>query len=396
MTLVRAVDDGPQILSTATPWEVARWTAWRAATPLPPAETSLREAAGLRLAAPLRSLVALPGFDTAAMDGYAVAGRPPWQVVGGVLAGRERYDRLLEPGSAVEIATGAEVPLGTEAVLPIEESARLGDMVAGEIAPGRHIRRRGEDCPEGHHIVAAGARVTPALLGLAASLGHDTLTVHPLPRVTALVTGDEVVPFGLPGRGRVRDAIGPMLPGLVSWAGGSLGGALRVGDTADALTRAIAGSDADVVAVCGASSVGPADHLRAVLAELGAKVLVAGVACRPGHPQVLARLPDGRVLVGLPGNPYAALVAAMTLLVPVLAGLEGRPFPVGSRSAIMGEVRPRPYDTRLVAVRRTERGAAPVGHDRPGTLWGAALAEALAVVPPGWQGEPVELLDLPG
>ncbi|TXK44024.1 hypothetical protein FR742_26045 [Nonomuraea sp. C10] len=150
----------------------------------------------------------------------------------------------------------------------------------------------------------------------------------------------------------------------------------------------------EVVVVCGASSRGPADHLRGVLGELGAEVLVDGVAVRPGHPQLLARLPGGTLVVGLPGNPFAALAAAMTLLVPVLRGMRGAGVRRES-SALAGPVRAHERDTRLVPVLRSGRGAIPVGHDRPGSLWGAALAEALAVVPPGWSGEQVELIELP-
>ncbi|MCG5220944.1 molybdopterin molybdotransferase MoeA [Streptosporangium soli] len=377
--------------AAAMPWQTARALAEGVAAPLPAVRVALCEAAGRRLAEPLRSLVPVPGFDTAAMDGFAVAGAPPWRIVGGVLAGQRPPEGVLSPGTAVEIATGAEVPPGADAVLPVEAADRSGDLVWGEVTPGRHIRRRGEDCAEGLDVVARGAMVTPALLGFAASLGHDTLTVRPAPRVAALVTGDEVVTGGLPGRGRVRDAIGPMLDGLVRWAGGRLADVVRVADDAGALTAALS-CRADVVAVCGASSRGPADHLGEVLRDLGAELLVDGVACRPGHPQVLARLPGGTILVGLPGNPFAALAAAMTLLVPVLGGRERAH---GVWSALAGEVRAHPSDTRLVPVRGSQRGAVPVGHEGPGSLRGPALADALAVVPPGHRGGPVELLELP-
>ncbi|MEV0596125.1 molybdopterin molybdotransferase MoeA [Nonomuraea cavernae] len=466
-------------------WEVARRIAAAAARPGEVAEVPLPEARGCRLAGPLRALVAVPGADVAAMDGYAVAGAPPWRIVGRVLAGGRPHDAPLRAGEAVEIATGAPVPDGTTAVLPYEHAAftpeppctapppaddgspagrevpfrgsagllpeagrevppggsRGGWVVArGELAAGRHVRRRGEDIAEGAVVLGPGTVVTPVVLGLAAGLGHDVLRVRPRPAVTVLVTGDEVVDAGLPEPGRVRDAIGPFLPGLVEWAGGRVTGHVRLPDGAGPLRAALATQtgplaaqtapvttagpvttaapvtsaapvtveatladagagasrgSADVVVVCGASSRGPADHLRAVLAELGAEVLVDGVAVRPGHPQLLARLPGGPLVAGLPGNPYAALGAALTLLVPVLDRLTGT---AGGRetSALAGPVRPHPDDTRLVAVRRTGRGAVPVGHDRPGSLWGAALADALAVVPPGWDGEHVELLDLPG
>ncbi|MFG1696319.1 molybdopterin molybdotransferase MoeA [Nonomuraea sp. NPDC049309] len=389
-------------------WPAARALAVSAASPLKPVAVPLGEALGGRLAAPLRALVAVPGTDVSAMDGYAVAGAGPWRVAGRVLAGGAPYAGELRPGQAVEVATGAPVPAGAEAVMPYEHAdlSRSG-VVGGPVEPGEHIRRRGEDIPEGAVVLAAGAVVTPVTLGLAAALGHDVLEVRPRPGVAVLVTGDEVVDAGLPAPGRVRDAIGPFLPGLVEWAGGRVTGTVRLPDGAAPLRAALSGGlqtgalrdegsrgGQDVVVVCGASSKGPADHLRAVLAELGADVLVDGVAVRPGHPQLLARLADGRLVVGLPGNPFAALAASMTLLVPILRELTGSPA-AAHMSALSGEVRPHPRDTRLVPVRRSGRGAVPVGHDRPGSLWGAALADALAVVPPGWSGEQVELIELP-
>ncbi|MFC4113026.1 molybdopterin molybdotransferase MoeA [Nonomuraea zeae] len=428
-------------------WTSARALAAEAACPLEPVPVPLDEALGSRLAVPLRALVAVPGADVSAMDGYAVAGDGPWRVVGRVLAGGAVHAAELRPGEAVEIATGAPVPGGAEAVVPWERvtiapasggSASSGPVsggpvsrmraarvpawgddvwIEGAVEVGRHIRRRGEDIAEGAVVLGAGTVVTPVALGLAAGLGHDVLLVRPRPRVTVLVTGDEVVQQGLPGPGRVRDAIGPFLPGLVEWAGGRIAGTLRLPDGAHPLHDALAlpsrpatappgpasaspgaafapASAADVLVVCGASAKGPADHLRKVLGDLGADVLIDGVAVRPGHPQLLARLPGGRLLVGLPGNPFAALAAALTLLAPILRELAGTPVR-HEASALAGEVRAHPHDTRLVPVRRSGRGAVPVGHDRPGSLWGAALADALAAVPPGWAGEQVELIELP-
>ncbi|GII31513.1 molybdopterin molybdotransferase MoeA [Planotetraspora mira] len=386
----------------AVPWDTARRIAAQAVRPLPPSDLPLPRTAGCRLAEPLRALVDLPRDEVSAMDGYAVAGPPPWGVVGRVLAGRARHEGVLLPGTAVEIATGAPVPEGAESVLPYEGAAVRRDLtlieVSGESPPGRHIRRRGEECTEGTAVLAAGTPVTPVVLGLAAALGHDTLRVRPRPHVTVLVTGDEVVGSGLPAEGRVRDAVGPFLPGLIGWAGGTAGESRWVPDGEAALTAALAahGGFEHVTAVCGASSKGRADHLRPVLARLGADILVDGVAVRPGHPQLLARLPGGRLVVGLPGNPYAALSAALTLLVPAIRGLLGLPEARGERTSLAGPVPAHPSDTRLVAVRRSARGAIPVGHDRPGSLWGAALADALAVVPPRWEGGQVELLALPG
>ncbi|MFI6734658.1 molybdopterin molybdotransferase MoeA [Nonomuraea sp. NPDC050451] len=382
----------------STTWVTARALAKGAATPLEPASVPLADALGGRLAVPLTALVAVPGVDVSAMDGYAVAGAGPWRVVGRVLAGGACYADELRPGEAVEIATGAPTPAGASAVLPYEQAAVDGARVNGAAEIGRHIRRRGEDIAEGAVVLGAGAVVTPVALGLAAALGHDELPVRPRPRVAVLITGDEVVHEGLPVPGRVRDAIGPFLPGLVAWAGGRVASTDVLPDGREALRAALGAAPetgaADVVAVCGASSKGPADHLRAVLGDLGADVIVDGVAVRPGHPQLLARLPGGSLVVGLPGNPFAALGAALTLLAPILRELAGTPARTET-SALAGAVRAHPRDTRLVPVRRSGRGAVPVGHDRPGSLWGAALADALAVVPPGWAGEQVELIELP-
>jgi molybdopterin molybdotransferase len=377
------------------PWPLARAVAAGAAAPLEAISVPVDEAGGAVLAAPLRALSDLPAFDAAAMDGYAVAGPGPWLVTGRVLAGQPMPGEL-GSGQAIEIATGAPVPYGVEAVIPYEWVTRGDTKIDGAFEPGRHIRRRGEDCPEGAKVLPPGAVVTSVVQGLAASLGHDALRVRRRPRVAVLVTGDELASSGLSGAGRVRDALGPLLPGLVSWAGGAAGVPSRVADRGAVLAGAIAeAGEADVVVVCGSSSRGAADHLRNVLREAGAAFLVEGVACRPGHPQLLARLADTRLVVGLPGNPYAALVAALTLLVPVLAGMTGRPGGRGEWAKLAPEVAAHPTDTRIVAVRRIGATVVPVGRDRPGLLWGAALADALAVVPPGWRGEEVELLGLP-
>ncbi|MGW4791845.1 molybdopterin-binding protein [Nonomuraea sp. NPDC004297] len=429
----------------AISWGRARALAAGSARPSRPSPVALREAIGRRLAGPLRALVPVPGTDVSAMDGYAVAGPGPWRVAGRVLAGGAPHAGPLRAGEAVEVATGAPVPAGSAAVLPYERADLRDGRLAGEFEQGRHIRWRGEDIPEGTVVLDAGAVLTPVALGLAAALGHDTLLVRPRPRVAVLVTGDEVVHEGRPAPGRVRDAIGPFLPGLVAWAGGLVTDTVRLPDGPGPLRAALdarpswaagparspdapgpagsmgsagpvgpvgpwagpgsAGSGADaepagagggheVVVVCGASSRGPADHLRAVLDDLGAEVIVDGVAVRPGHPQLLARLPGGRLVVGLPGNPFAALAAGLTLLAPVLREMAGAPA-ARRTGTLSGAVRAHPRDTRLVPVRTAGQRAEPVGHDRPGSLWGAALADALAVVPPGWSSERVELIELP-
>jgi molybdopterin molybdotransferase len=378
-------------------WDAARAAAHDAGRVLPARRLPLSDAVGTTLAEPVVALVDLPSADRSAMDGFAVRGAPPWTVMGELRAG-DAPAPTLPPGSAVAIATGAPVPAGTDAVLPVELSESDGPTVRplGRPPSAGHIRRRGEECRRGDVLVPAGTIVTPQVAGLAAAIGHDTLAVHPPPRTAALVTGDELRATGTPGPGQVRDAIGPMLPGLIRWAGGVLAGAALVPDSRDRLTEALATVDAQVVLVSGSSSAGPADHLRPSLVGLGADLLVDGVACRPGHPQSLALLPDGRAVVGLPGNPLAALVAFLTLAVPLLAGLTGRPLPPADRAAADG-LAAHPTSTRLVPVRLTDGVATAMQHAGSAMLRGVALAGAIAVVPPG-QAPPttVLLLPLPG
>ena len=383
-------------MDARTGWAQARQRAYDAAVPLPPRLRPLDDCGGTVLAAPLVARTSLPPYDVSAMDGYAVAGPAPWRLVGEVLAG-VTWDVPLARGTAIGIATGARLPDGTSAVLQVEHAQVHDGLLSGEVETGRHVRRAGEECTQGELLLPAGSAVTAAVLGLAAACGHDALAVHPRPRVAAVVTGDELLRDGLPREGRVRDALGPQLPLLVAAQGADLVERVHLRDDEALLRKAVEAAEADVVVVTGATSVGPADHTRAVLEELDAVLLVDGVACRPGHPQLLARLPDDRFVVGLPGNPLAALVAALTVLGPLLARLGGR-APQSGRGLLAERVRAVPGDTRLVPVRLDGLSAHPVRHTGSGMLRGAALADALAVVPPGPDLEPgaeVELLPLP-
>jgi molybdopterin molybdotransferase len=388
------------------PWEQARRSAYDLGRPLPPIDLPLADADGTTLAAPIRATTPLPGFDCAAMDGYAVGSvEGPWRVVGRALAGAAPLRPVLAPGTAVEIATGAVVPPGTVAVLPYEHATRAGDRVEGAAMAGRHVRRAGEDVPLGRDLVPAGVAVTPAVVGLAAAVGLDTLRVRPRPVAALLLTGDELVQSGGSGRGLVRDAVGPALPGWVRGLGGTALPARLVPDTdAHTVAKAIVTAPGDVVITTGGAGAGPKDLVVPALAVLGARLVVDRVDCRPGGPQRLAALPDGRSVVALPGNPYAAMVGVLTVLGPLLTGLAGRELAALPTATLAGgapSLGSRPgtsptATTRIVPVRRREDGTVEaVGLDRPGSLWGAALADAFAVIPPDWTEAPVQLLPPP-
>ncbi|OCC12813.1 molybdopterin molybdotransferase MoeA [Streptomyces sp. PTY087I2] len=391
-----------------TDWEKARAAA-RAVPPLPPVARDLADALGHALAEPLTALTDLPPFDTSAMDGWAVAGPGPWQPAGGgVLAGGQ--PEALRPGTAVPIATGARLPEGADAVLRSEdgENDAGGGLLLdrstspGPPAPGRDIRPRGQECRADDPLLPAGTSVTPTVLGLAAAAGYDRLTVHRRPRVDLLVLGDELLATGLPRDGRIRDALGPLLPAWLNGRGADVVGRPLLPDGFGPLYEAVRDSAADVVVTTGSTAAGPVDFLHDALRAVGARLLVDSVAVRPGHPMLLAELPPGadgrpRHLVGLPGNPLAAVAGAVTLAVPLLRRLGGH-ADAGPLDAVCAAALPgHPRDTRLLPVRRTGRAVAPLPFDGPAMLRGLALADGLAVVPPGGveSGGVVEVLEVP-
>lgn len=377
-------------MTRGLPWSEARATAWSAASPLPAVARPLDRCAGHLLAEPLAARIDLPAFDTSAMDGWAVAGVGPWKVHGRVLAG-EPCDALAD-GEAVEIATGARVPDGATAVLRREHGTLDSNSLAGFVEPGDHIRRAGEECVAGDRLLSAGTLVTPAVLGLAAAAGFDELTVVERPTVDALIVGDELIDEGLPHGGRIRDALGPLLPGWLTQAGARGCDVHRLPDTLDALVDAVAGSSADVIVTTGGTARGPADHLHSALDRLGGEVLVDGVQVRPGHPMLLARLDNGVLLVGLPGNPLAAVSGVVTLLEPVVAALRGD-APSGFRIRLGDAASGHPTDTRIIPM----RAGLPLHLSGPAMLRGLASADALAVIPPGGAatGDEIEALPLP-
>ncbi|MFE2554951.1 molybdopterin molybdotransferase MoeA [Streptomyces sp. NPDC059352] len=433
----------------AVAWEQARVRARDSAgRPLPVVVLDLDATLGHALAAPLTALTDLPPFDTSAMDGWAVAGPGPWRLRGGgILAGGQ--PEPLGRGTAVAIATGARLPEGASAVLRREHGVvETGDgllidrsggsdgseaeagpdpeadpdaglgcglgassgpgpgqvaLGSGHVAPGRDVRPQGQQCRAGEPLLPAGTTVTPAVLGLAAAAGYDRLAVHRRPLVELLVLGDELLESGPPRDGRVRDALGPFLPPWLRGHGAEVTGRRLVADCFARLRDALSDSTADVVVTTGSTAAGPVNHLHAALHELGARLLVDSVAVRPGHPMLLAELPpapDGRPrrLVGLPGNPPAAVAGTVTLAVPLLRRLGGHADPEPYRTTVAAALPGHAHDTRLLPVRRVGHEVAPLPFGGPAMPRGLALADGLAVVPPGGvpAGAYAEVLDVPG
>jgi molybdopterin molybdotransferase len=246
------------------------------------------------------------------------------------------------------------------------------------------------------------------VLGLAAAAGYDRLTVTRRPRAEVLVLGDELLHRGVPYEGRIRDALGPAVAPWLSELGADVIVTRRLGDDAEALHEAVSTTTADLLVTTGGTARGPVDHLRPTLDRVGARLLIEGVRVRPGHPMLLARLPrDGRdgadghgpYLVGLPGNPLAALSGLVTLAAPLIRTLGDRAPEREVFAALTDDVQGHPRDTRLVPVAFSpaDSRARPLRYNGPAMLRGVATADALAVVPPGGgaAGSDVRMLPLP-
>jgi len=392
-------------------WDKARTVAYEAGRSAagPAEQVRLAGADGRTLAAPLVALTDLPAFPTSSIDGWAVRGPAPWRSTGRVLAGGTAAP-LAEDGTCVEIATGAMVPAGAEALIRVEESTRdAAGLISGEPRAQAEWRLPGDEARRGEELLPTGTPVDPAVLGMAATCGYDTIPVRPQPRAALLVFGDELLTSGPPGAGRVRDSLSPLVPAWLRRYGATVDPAAVQGpvqDTLEAHVTAIrqALAIAEVVCTTGGTMHGPVDHLHPALAELGADYVLNTVAVRPGFPMLLAQVPgpDGRTrfLAGLPGNPQSAVIALISLVAPLLAGLQGRDLPPLPRVELTGPVPGRGGFTHLAlaALDHDGRRATPVGHVGSAMLRGLAGAHGFVVVRPDSQadaGELVPFLPLP-
>ena len=392
-------------------WAEARQAAFDAATPIPPGPVPLDQAQARRLEQDIIALQDMPHYASSAMDGWAVNGSGPWIPV--------EAGARLAPHQASPIVTGGLIPPGGKGILRSESAVLAededglpvleagGTARPGEPRNGQHVRKAGEEAHEGDTLVPAGVTLNPAHLALAALAGYDELQVQGKPLVRLLLTGSEVVVQGLPAPGKVRDTFGHQLPAVVGMLGGIAGGQQRIGDSYGEWLAALEdvvpdgpgapGLPADVVITTGGTGRSGTDHLRRAVAELGGRLVVDGVAMRPGHPVVLAELPDGRFVLGLPGNPLAAMMALFTVGAPLLAALGHGSLPEVQEVASGTLIDPDPGRTRLMPFRLLYGMASPAQHTGPGMMRGLAAADGVMVVPPhGVQlGEPVPAFALP-
>ncbi len=310
----------------------ARATILSAFSPTPAETIALTAGLGRTLAADLHARLTQPPADVSAMDGYALraADSTPGatlRVIGAAPAGHP-FAAHLNPGETIRLFTGSVIPSGTDTILIQEDATRTGDVltVNAHCPPGRHIRRAGQDFVTGSLLVAAGTRLTPRHLGLAAAGNHAWLSVHRQPRIAILATGDEIALPGDPlAPGGIISSNTAMLAAFVTAAGGLPAILPLAPDNAAAIAAAATtAAGCDLLLTTGGVSVGDHDLLQTALATSGLRVKFWKIAMRPGKPLMFGHLGALPVL-GLPGNPVSAYICALLFLRPALARLAGLP-----------------------------------------------------------------------
>ena len=372
---------------------------------------ALRGALGRVLAREVRSPLPVPGHANAAMDGYALrganlpsAGTRELEVLGAAFAGRP-FEGVVGTGQCVRIMTGAVVPEGADTVLMQERVESLGKDTI-RIGPGRagdNVRPAGEDLALGQVALQAGRRLTPADLGLVASLGIGEITVHRRLRVAFFSTGDELRSIGEPlCPGAVYDSNRYTLYGVLTRLGAEAIDMGVVPDVPDAVASAFeeAGGCADVLITSGGASVGEADLILDTLGAVG-RVAFWNVATKPGRPIVFGRV-GGAVFFGLPGNPVSVMATYYQFVQPALRRMAGesswRPLLVQARCTQPLKKKPGRVEYQRGILDRDAQGALlvrPTGPQGSAILRSMSEADCFIVLPHDWgRVEPGTLVDV--
>ncbi|MEO3812051.1 gephyrin-like molybdotransferase Glp [Sphaerisporangium sp. B11E5] len=369
----------------------------RTVRPLDPAELDLEQALGAVLAENVTSPVALPPFDNSAMDGYAVRvedveaateERPALLPVAADVPAGENTPRLVEPGSVTRIMTGAPLPEGADAVVPVEwtDGGTIRVAIHRAPEPGNAIRRSGEDVRAGDVVLAAGTLIGPAQLGILAGVGRRSVRARPRPRVLVLSTGAELVEPGLPlGPGQIWESNSFTLVAAVRQAGGESRRRSAVGDDPAAFLETLTGllGEADAVITSGGISMGAYEPVKEALTPLGT-VRFEKVAMQPGMPQGFGVIGERNTpIFTLPGNPVSSYVSFVLFVRPALDRMRGLPagFPRTVTATTTAALRsPKGKRSYLRGVLDGDE-VAPVRGQGSHQLAALAGADALIVVP---------------
>ncbi len=328
--------------------------------PTPAEIVALANAWGRVTAAPIIARVTQPPADVSAMDGYALRGADGTlgavlDVIGSAPAGHP-FEGEVRPGQAVRLFTGSVVPTGADAILLQEDATATGAEVKVNeaVTVGRHIRRAGQDFAAGDAVVPAGRRLTARDVGLAAAANHPWLTVHRLPRIAILATGDEIAMPGEPiPPGGIVSSNSHALAALVRARGGEPVVLPVAADTHEAVAAvADAVHGMDMLVTTGGASVGDHDLVIDSLKSRGLVLNFWQIAMRPGKPLLFGRLGPVPVL-GLPGNPVSALVCSILFLLPALSRLAGLPAAPPPTEQVIAGAALRANDHRADHLRAT-------------------------------------------
>jgi len=377
------------------PLDEARRLMLEAAQPIDRIErVALQDAAGRVLAVAPTAPADVPPFDRAAMDGYAVraddtfgAGRYEPRTLRRVetLYTGQTAARAVGPGECIEIATGAPMPAGADAVVMVEETDRRGAdevHVFTPVYPRQNVGRRGADIVAGQPVLTSGDLLTPARIGALAACGTSLVDVYAKPRVAILSTGNEIVEPGQPlGAAQIYDINRYTLASIVAAHGGEPVPLPTAADSLDDLSAAIDRAlEHDVLVFSGGSSVGERDLILDAVIRRG-EIIFHGIAVKPGKPTAFGRI-DGKPVIGMPGYPTSCLSNGYILIVPMLRRIarlpEYRPttirVPLGRR-VVSTTGRHQFYTVRL------EDGAAVPAFKASGDITSMALADGYIEIP---------------
>lgn len=399
--LPRPAGCGNPAADTALPVDVARTRILEALPAAPPAQSrAIRDALGCVLAEDVIAGMDVPAHTNSAMDGYALCGEDldaqgaaRLRLIGQALAG-QTFSGQVRRGDCVRIMTGAVMPAGTDTVVMQEECSVDADRVSVAIGPGQqrgqNVRRAGEDMARGDVVLARGVRLHSAHIGVLASLGLSEIRVHRPLRVAFLATGDELRSIGQPlAEGQIYDSNRYTLYAMLKRLGLTLLDMGVIEDRPQALREAFttAAREADVVITTGGVSVGEADFVRGLLAELG-QVQFWKIAMKPGRPFAFGRLRDA-LFFGLPGNPVAAMVSFYQFVQPALLRLGGEsrpPAPLTFQVPCQDRLRKQPGRTEYVrALLETDASGRmtvrSLGRQGSGILTSMALSNCFVILP---------------